>query len=151
MAACCIIAVAGAAAGQPGKAGAADASLVRVPPGALVVARTSVGETRAFPEMASTTEGREFAKAEKVVGTEQVDTVYQVEKAYDVTVAFFDQQFKQPGFQVLARTVTQTATAWTVRRPDRTLASVVVRTTTPSTTFEIAQSDTAKKGILSTP
>jgi hypothetical protein len=116
------------------------AALVPVPADALVIAATTLDELRAFPEMAGTSAGREFAKTQKVVDAEGLDTLYQTEKSYGDTVAFFDQALKEGGFQVLARTVTRTATAWTARRPDRTLSNVVVRATTPLTTFEVAES-----------
>jgi hypothetical protein len=112
---------------------------VQIPSGSTPVARTSVDEIRAFPEMASTAVGAALAKDEKVLGTEATDSLYETDAAYDATVAFFDRQFKQRGYELRARTVTNTATAWTIRRPDHTTANVVVRVTSPRITFEIAQ------------
>jgi hypothetical protein len=126
---------------QPSKR---EAALVRVPAGALAIAATTLDELRAFPEMAGTSAGREFSRAQKVIDVEGLDTLYQTEKSYDDTVSFFDTELKMRGFKILARTVTATATAWSVRRPDRTMANIVVRATTPLTTFEIAESQSRR-------
>jgi hypothetical protein len=113
--------------------------LLPVPPGAQPIATTAIDEVRGFAEMGSTSAGREFTRAQRSVDVDGNDTLYQTERSYGDIVAFFDQAFKQPGFVVLARTVTLTATAWSVRRPDHALANLVVRQTTPQTTFEIAE------------
>jgi hypothetical protein len=109
--------------------------LIKVPPSAVPVGKSVVDEVRAFPEMGK---GQSKAQMEKIVGVEGVDRVFQTDRPFADTVAFFDQQFKQPGFKQLARVETQSATAWTVKRPDGTVANAVVRNTKP-TTLELAE------------
>lgn len=117
---------------------------IDAPNGAFLVGKSEVSELRAFPEMAATAEGRASASAHPALGTRAIDAVYQSPLAYDDTVRFFDEQFAKKHLRVVARTVTETATAWTVDRGDSTEANIIVRTTTPRTTFEIAQLDDSR-------
>lgn len=112
-----------------------ESALIKIPPGAVPVGKSVVDEVRAFPEM---NKGQQKAQTEKIVGVEGVDRVFQIDRPFADTVAFFDQQFKQSGFKQLARVETQSSTAWTVKRPDGTVANAVVRNTKP-TTFELTE------------
>jgi hypothetical protein len=114
------------------------ATRIEPPAGAFLVGKSEVTELRAFPEMAATAEGRAHVAAHGGP-THASDAVYQSPMSYDETVRFFDQQLAKKQLRVVARTVTETATAWTIERGDATIANVIVRTTTPRTTFEIAQ------------
>lgn len=107
--------------------------------GAVIIGRSDVNEIRAFPEMAATAEGRATAVSHPVLSMHATDAVYQSPLGYDDTVRYFDDQFAHKKLRVIARTVTETSTAWTVQRPDATVANIIVRTTTPRVTFEIAQ------------
>lgn len=127
-----------------GAAWANPTARVDAPNGAFLVGKSEVSELRAFPEMAATAEGRAHAAAHSALGTHAIDAVYQSPLSYDDTVRFFDDQFAKKHLRVVARTVTETSTAWTVERGDSTEANVIVRTTTPRTTFEIAQLDDSR-------
>jgi hypothetical protein len=61
-------------------------------------------------------------------------------------VAVFDQEFKQSGYQMPARVETPSATAWTVRRRDGTVANAVVRKTSP-TTIELTEAAAASATV----
>lgn len=123
---------------------ASPAVRVEAPAGSFLVGKSEVSELRAFPEMAATAEGRAHAASQAVLASHAIDAVYQSPFAYDETVRFFDDQFAKKHLRVVARTVTETSTAWTVDRGDSTMANVIVRTTTPRTTFEIAQLDDSR-------
>ena len=112
---------------------AGPAVRVDAPAGAFLVGKSDVSELRAFPEMAATAEGRASA------ASHAASVAYQSPLSYDETVRFFDDQFAKKHLRVIARTVTETSTAWTVDRGDSTMANVIVRTTTPKVTLEIAQ------------
>jgi hypothetical protein len=118
---------------------------INPPSGALLVGKSNVSELRAFPEMAATAEGRANAAAHPVVAAQASDAVYQSPQSYNETVRFFDEQLANKKLRVVARTVTETSTAWTVDRGDSTRANIIVRTTTPHVTVEIAQVDDASR------
>jgi len=63
-----------------------------------------------------------------------IDRVFETNRSFSDVVSFFDQS----GYQVVERTDTPGATAWTVKRPDGTVAHAVVRNTRP-TTFELVE------------
>jgi hypothetical protein len=129
--------------GAMGQSSSDEAGLIKVPPNATLLGKSVVDEIRAFPEMSKS--GKSKPMAEKIVGIEGVDRVFSVDRSFADTVSYFDQQFKQGGFQQLARVETPSATAWTLKRPDGTVANTVVRNTQP-TTVEIAEaSATAAK------
>jgi hypothetical protein len=123
-----------AGAGTRAAAPPGDEALIKTPPDARLAGTSTIQEIRAFPEMGS--KGK--AQAAKLVGIDGVDRMYETDRSFADTVSFFDQEFKQPGFQVQARAVTASATSWTVKRPDGTVANAAVRNTRP-TTFEIAE------------
>jgi hypothetical protein len=118
---------------------AGPAPTIEPPAGAILFGQSELSELRVFPEMAATTEGRAVAAARPLVGTRAIDAVYQSPSRYEDTVRFFDEQFAKKKVRVLARTVTEMSTAWTVERGDSTRANIIVRTTAPHITLEIVQ------------
>jgi hypothetical protein len=118
---------------------ASPAATIEPPVGAILFGQSELNELRVFPEMAATTEGRAVASARPLVGTRAIDAVYQSPSRYEDTVRFFDEQFAKKKVRVLARTVTETSTSWTVERGDATTANIIVRATAPHITVEIAQ------------
>lgn len=110
-----------------GEAGGKAGSLVQVPPNAKLVGTSEVDEIRQFPEQKS---GKPM---ERIVGVTAIDRVYESERPYADAVKFFDQEFQRAGYQQTSRTVTSSATAWVVRRPDGNVANVIVRNTSPTT------------------
>jgi hypothetical protein len=64
------------------------------------------------------------------------DQLYQTLRSYRDTVVYFDQQFRR--MNVIARSATQTSTAWHIQWPDGKPATLVVRNTTP-TSFEVIE------------
>ena len=126
-----------ATAAMLGSVDARAGGAIQMPPHSTLVAQSQVNEIRAFPEVISTSEGRSIAQSERSFA-QAVDRLYDVPMSYDESVGFFDDQFKKTKTRVLARTVTTTATAWTLRRPDNTVAHAVVRNTTP-TTVEVSE------------
>lgn len=121
-----------------------ESALIKVPANATLVGKSMIDEIRAFPEMSKS--GKQKPQMEKIVGIEGIDRVYQVDRSFADTVSFFDTQVKQQGFQSLARVETPSATAWTVKRPDGSVANVVVRNTNP-TTFEIAEATATSAAV----
>ena len=115
-----------------------QAALIKPPPDSKLVGSSVLDEIRAFPEMGKG--GR--PQAAKVVGVQGIDRVFQTKRKFSDTVSYFDRQFKQAGYKILARVETPSAVAWTVQRPDGTVANAVVRDTKP-TTFEIAEANVA--------
>lgn len=113
---------------------AADGSLIQPPPDAKLVGRSVVDEIRAFPELGS---GMKTLSAkphkEKLVGVAGIDRVFTTDRSFGDTVSYFDQKFKATGYKIDARVETPSSTAWTVKRPDGTVANAVVRNTTPTT------------------
>jgi hypothetical protein len=122
-----------------GSAARAQSGMLDVMTGAVLVGRSDVDDVHAFPEMAATAEGRAVARTAPMVSRHAQDAAYESPLPYGDTVRYFDDQFARRRMRIMARTVTQTATAWTVRRPDGTVASIIARTTQPKATFEIAQ------------
>jgi hypothetical protein len=116
----------------------ADTWLIKPPLDATLVGTSVVDEIRAFPEMGGRAANKEEAQAEKMLGVQGIDRMFQTNRSFGDTVLYFDQQFKLPGYQVMARVDTPSATAWTVRRPDGGVANAVVRNTSP-TTLEIVE------------
>ncbi len=115
-------------------------SLVQVPANSKLIGTSEVDEVRQFPEQKS---GKPM---ERIIGVSALDRVYEVARPYADTVRYFDQQFQTQGYQQLSRTVTPTATAWVVRRPDGLVSNVIVRNTTPSTveTVEVVGGESQK-------
>ncbi len=106
-------------------------SVVQMPPKVSLVGESEVDEIRQFPELQR--QGTNKMEKEKTVGVAAIDRVYSTRQDYNDTVGFFDRQFGQTGYQTLARTVTPSATAWSVRRPDGGVANAIVRNTSPTT------------------
>lgn len=112
---------------------------IEVMTGAMLIGQSDVNDVRAFPEMAVTAEGRAAATSRLGLAVHARDAVYESPLSYADTVRYFDEQLARRRLRVVARTVTEAATAWAVQRSDATVANIIVRTTTPKTTFEIAQ------------
>jgi hypothetical protein len=126
-----------AIAGVPSLALAAPASnpqpaAIALPRDSRLIGVAAVDEIHEFPE------ARAHTSVDRVIGVSAIDRAYSAERSYDDTVSFFDQQLKQPGWQLLARTTTPSATSWIVKRPDGTQATLIVRRTLP-VTFETVQ------------
>jgi hypothetical protein len=115
-----------------------SASLIPPPAGAKLLGHSVVDEIRAFPEMGIKALLKGKPEKEKIVDVQGIDRVFQTDRSFGDTVAYFDQQFKQGGYETMARVEAPSATAWTIKRPDGTVANVIVRNTTP-TTFELAE------------
>lgn len=62
----------------------------------------------------------------------------QRDRPFADAVSYFDQAFSQGGYEVQARVQTPSSVAWTVKRPDGTVADAVVRNTKP-TTIELTE------------
>ncbi|MDB4967777.1 MAG: hypothetical protein JWN44_3466 [Myxococcales bacterium] len=123
-----------------------NSPLIQPPPGAKLIGNSAVDEIRAFPETGIKASLKGRPEKEKIVGIEGVDRVFQTDRSFGDTVGYFDQQFKQAGYQTMTRVEAPSATAWTIKRPDGTIANAVVRNTTP-TTFELAEVAAAKAEI----
>jgi len=111
-------------------------AMINPPPNAKLLGSSEIAEIRALPEMGLKAKGK--PQAATVVGIDGIDRIFETEKSFADTVSFFDQQFKQPGYEIVARVETPSATAWTVKRTDGTIANAAVRNTKP-TSFEIAE------------
>jgi hypothetical protein len=122
------------------RAQASGAPLIQPPPGATLVGSSTVDEIRALPELARDTSQ---PLKEKLVGVEGVDRVFTTDRSFGESVAYFDSLFKQGGYRRLSRNQTPSATAWTVKRPDGSIAAAVVRNTTP-TTLELTEPSAAQ-------
>jgi hypothetical protein len=107
-----------------------ESQMLQVPPSAKLIGESQVDEIREFPEMKGRAKSENI---ERVVGVSATDRLYQTTKSYSDTVSFFDREFSKSGYQQRARVVTPSATAWTVQRPDGSLANAVVRNTKPIT------------------
>ena len=119
-----------------------ESAMIKPPPDAQLVATTTVDEIRAFPEMAMKGKTTGKPQAEKVVAVQGVDRLFQTNRPFADAVSYFDQAFKQGGYEVQARVQTPSSVAWTVKRPDGSVANAVVRNTKP-TTIELAEVGTA--------
>jgi hypothetical protein len=104
-----------------------ESTQVMVPTGAKLVGSTSATEVRTFPEMSKN------KSTTPIVGARAVDRVYETSKPYKTTVGYFDKLVKNGDAERLQRTVTKTATAWSLKMPDGTIQNVVVRNTKPTT------------------
>jgi hypothetical protein len=113
---------------ETGRAQAAAAVHVRVPPSARMVATAEIDRVHAFPEQ------KKRASLEAIVGVHAVDRVYEVGRSYADVVGFFDRQATDPGILLLGRDATRTATTWALMlSPDGRVANVIVRNTAPTT------------------
>jgi hypothetical protein len=115
-----------------------DQSLIKPPPNAKLLGTSVVDEIRSFPEIGPKGTATGNPTKEKIVGITGVDRLFQTDRSFGDTVSYFDNQFKQSGYHIQARVETPSATAWTVKRPDGSVADAVVRNTNP-TTVEIAE------------
>jgi hypothetical protein len=105
---------------------------IAVPAGAVLVGTAAVTEIRAFPEeVRSTAASPQMVEA--AAGAEGFDRMYESALSYPATVTFFDDTFKREGFTCSDRTVTPTATVWSVKGSDNQPARVAVRNTNPAT------------------
>ncbi len=122
---------------------AGASALIAPPPDARLVGRSTVDEIRAFPEIASKAP---IVAKEKLVGVEGVDRLFETDRPFADTVAWFDAALRAHGYRMRARVETASATAWTVARADGTPAQVAVRNTTP-TSIEITEVVTTTPGL----
>ncbi len=124
-----------------------EVALIQPPPDARLVGSSTVDEIRAFPELYSRSPAVDGQPAkEKLVGVEGVDRVFETHRSYAATVAYFDARFRRGGYRTQARVETATATAWSVKRPDGTVAQAAVRDTTP-TSIELTEVTTESPGL----
>lgn len=130
----------------PLAARAGRAALIEPPPEARPIGRSTVDEIRAFPEIASKTTRAGGAAREKLVGVEGVDRLFETDRSFGDTVAYFDAALRGHGFRTRARVETASATAWTAVRPDGTVAQVAVRNTTP-TSIEVTEVVSTTPGL----
>jgi len=126
-------------------ASAKEPPLIEPPAGAKLVGSALVDEIRAFPELSAHNGAAQQTSPakEKIVGVEGIDRVFEIDRPFGDTVASLDTEFKQSGFRRLARVETPSATAWSVKRPDGSVANAVVRNTTP-TTIELTELSAAQ-------
>jgi len=105
-----------------------------LPKDAKLVGTVESADVRAFPEQMAKT-GQKPANIEKegVVGVGGIDRVWTTKTAYKRTVTQLDQKLKGEGIEPIAKTTTQSSTAWNVRMPDGHIANLVVRNTQPTT------------------
>ncbi|HZS36911.1 MAG TPA: hypothetical protein VFF06_08795 [Polyangia bacterium] len=115
-----------------------DAALIQVPPDSRLIGTAVVDEVRQFPEQQNAKK-----PMERVVGVSAIDRVFESNRPYGDTVSYFDQEFQKGGFQLMARTVTPSSTAWVVKRPDGKIANAIVRNTSPAT-LEIVEAAAAE-------
>lgn len=117
-----------------GNTQAQDATTQRLlPTDAKLVGAVESTDIRAFPEQMP--KGQNSANIEKdaVVGVGGIDRVWTTKQSYKQAVSHFDQKLKSEGIAPIAKTTTQSSTAWNVRMPDGHVANVVVRNTQPTT------------------
>lgn len=108
---------------------------IEVPESAKLVGSSVVDEIRSFPELGK---GMKTIQKEHLVGVAGVDRLFESERSFDETVAFFDHQLKSGGNRVRERVATPSAVVWSVKRPDGNVANAVVRNTRP-TTIELTE------------
>lgn len=123
-----ILALAGPKSDRPAKIS------LGVPPKALLIGKSGLDQIRELPELQEKTSD----KIVRRVGVSAIDQLYESDRSYAETVIFFEKQFTKENVQTLKKNITNTSTAWTVRRPDNALIDVVVRNTTPPT-FEVIE------------
>jgi hypothetical protein len=110
-----------------------------LPKDAKLVGTVESTDIRAFPEqMAKTSQQSANVEKEGVVGVAGIDRVWATKEPYKRTVSQLDQNLKGEGIAPIAKTTTQSSTAWNVRMPDGHIANLVVRNTQP-TTIEAVQ------------
>ena len=127
---------------KPMHLGVPSKALLPTPPNSMMIGQSKVDEIRAFPEMS----GGAPKELEKVVGMAAIDRVFESKSTYPDAVAFYDKQFNQKGYSTLARTVTPSSTAWTIRESSGPVAIAIVRNTSP-TTVETVESAGAKEMV----
>jgi hypothetical protein len=105
-----------------------------LPKDAKLVGATQSTELRSFPEQEATN-GKQSGQIQKeaVVGVGALDRVWTTKQPYQQTVKHIDQKLKGEGIEPIAKTTTQSATAWNLRMPDGHISNVVVRNTQPTT------------------
>jgi hypothetical protein len=108
-----------------------------LPKDAKLVGTVESTDVRAFPEQMSKAQSANIEK-EGLVGVGALDRVWTTKQSYHQTVSRLDQNLKGEGIQPIAKTTTQSSTAWNMRMPDGHIANVVVRNTQP-TTIEAVQ------------
>jgi opacity protein-like surface antigen len=109
-----------------------------LPKDAKLVGTVQSTDMRAFPEQMGKGEQATKIQKEAVVGVGALDRVWTTKQSYKQVVNHLDQKLKGEGIEALAKTTTQSSTAWNVRMPDGHIANLVVRNTQP-TTIESAQ------------
>jgi hypothetical protein len=110
-----------------------------LPKDAKLVGSVESTDIRAFPEQVGTKSPQSAGIAkEEVVGVGGIDRVWMTKQPYRQAVSQLDQKLKGEGIQPIAKTTTQSSTAWNMRMPDGHVANVVVRNTQP-TTIEAVQ------------
>ena len=120
---------------QPSSTPSQDVTTQRLlPKDAKLVGAVESTDIRAFPEQMSKS-AKQSANIEKegVVGVGGIDRVWTTKEAYKRTVSQLDQKLKGEGIEPIAKTTTQSSTAWNVRMPDGHIANLVVRNTQPTT------------------
>jgi hypothetical protein len=120
---------------QPSSAQSQDVTTQRLlPKDAKLVGAVESTDIRAFPEqMAKGAQQSANIEKEGVVGVGGIDRVWTTKAAYKRTVSQLDQKLKGEGIEPIAKTTTQSSTAWNVRMPDGHIANLVVRNTQPTT------------------
>ena len=108
-----------------------------LPKDAKLVGTVESTDVRAFPEQMSKAQSANIEK-EGLVGVGALDRVWTTKQSYKQTVSHLDQKMKGEGIEPIAKTTTQSSTAWNMRMPDGHIANVVVRNTQP-TTIEAVQ------------
>lgn len=108
-----------------------------LPKDAKLVGTVQSTDVRAFPEQMSKAQSANIEK-EGLVGVGALDRVWTTKQSYKQAVSHLDQKMKGEGIEPIAKTTTQSSTAWNMRMPDGHIANVVVRNTQP-TTIEAVQ------------
>jgi hypothetical protein len=105
-----------------------------LPKDAKLVGAVESTDIRAFPEqMAKGAQKSANIEKEGVIGVGGIDRVWTTKEAYKRTVSLLDEKLKGEGIEPIAKTTTQSSTAWNVRMPDGHIANLVVRNTQPTT------------------
>jgi len=119
-----------------------------LPKDAKLVGTVESTDVRAFPEQMSKAQSANIEK-EGLVGVGALDRVWTTKQSYKQTVSHLDQKMKGEGIEPIAKTTTQSSTAWNMRMPDGHIANVVVRNTQP-TTIEAVQASVVSGTLPST-
>lgn len=105
-----------------------------LPKDAKLIGSVESADIREFPEqMGENAKQTGNIEKEGVVGVGGIDRVWTTKEPYKRTVSQLDQKLKGEGIQPIAKTTTQSSTAWNVRMPDGHIANLVVRNTQPTT------------------